>query len=170
MAFKELDIDTPLGSDKGNRSGAIFSIFFGDHDRLPDLWHPHKHMFDFFRRTRSKDDAVSLEALSITTPEFTLGVSTLIDQEPSQAKPSRTTLAAARHPASLFPQSGQPSRCSRTAAWPAAESVPAAYSASRSSGMRVTSCAMHSVYHIASHRNLAGWAVLVGHHLPVFCE
>src|SRR6267142_6748362 len=53
------------------------------------------NVFDFFRRTRSKDDAVGLETLSITTPEFTLGVSTLIDQEPSQAKPSRTTLAKA---------------------------------------------------------------------------
>jgi hypothetical protein len=37
------------------------------------------NVFDFFRRTRSKDDPVGLEALSIATPEFTLGISTLID-------------------------------------------------------------------------------------------
>ena len=52
-------------------------------------------VFDFVRRARSKDDAVGLKALSITAPEFTLGISIFIDQKASQAKASRTTLAKA---------------------------------------------------------------------------
>jgi hypothetical protein len=53
------------------------------------------NVFDFFERAAGKDDAVGLEALSITTSEFALRVPILIDQETPQAKSGRTALAKA---------------------------------------------------------------------------
>jgi hypothetical protein len=37
------------------------------------------NVFDFFKRTRGKDDTVGLEALSVATSELTLGVPTLVN-------------------------------------------------------------------------------------------
>jgi len=36
-------------------------------------------MFDFFQRTRGKDDTVGLETFSVATPQLTLRVPSLID-------------------------------------------------------------------------------------------
>jgi hypothetical protein len=37
------------------------------------------NVLDFLERTRGKDDTVGLEALSVATPKFALGISILVD-------------------------------------------------------------------------------------------